>query len=133
VRGSICSIERDADGRLLNVPPTPPRGPNGGSCWHRVPPEYHGLVTDANLDGQWLGFLLKWESVYLSIRRMTPNQIRWAEALALELQMGDEASTWIAHRIVELSRAGDKPAVEHMMEIAERLDQLSAGRSEWAL
>lgn len=62
---------------------------------------------------------------------MTPSQIRWAEALTLELQMGEEASTWVAGRIAELAIAGEESAVAHMLQIAECVDQLMAGRSVW--
>lgn len=55
---------------------------------------------------------------------MTPDQERWAEALAIERLHGDRAPVWIAERIGELALAGDAAGVERFRQIAERLDEL---------
>lgn len=55
---------------------------------------------------------------------MTPDQERWAEALAIERLHGDRAPVWIAERIGALALAGDAAGVERFREIAARLDQL---------
>ena len=55
---------------------------------------------------------------------MTPDQERWAEALAVEKQHGSDAPRWIAERIGALASAGDTVGIERFREIAARLDQL---------
>jgi hypothetical protein len=56
---------------------------------------------------------------------MTPEQERWAEALAVERLHGDGAPAWIAERIGALALAGDVAGVERFREIAARLDELA--------
>ena len=43
---------------------------------------------------------------------MTPDQERWAEALAVERMHGDDSPRFIAERIGELAIAGDWKGVE---------------------
>jgi protein-disulfide isomerase-like protein with CxxC motif len=61
---------------------------------------------------------------------LTPEQERWAEALAIERLHGEGAPRWIAERIGTLALAGDDAGVERFREIAARLDQLRAGREQ---
>ena len=60
---------------------------------------------------------------------MTPDQERWAEALAIEKMHGDQAPMWIAERLGGLALAGEYAGVERMMEIAAKLDELRAMRN----
>ena len=55
---------------------------------------------------------------------MSPDQERWAEALAIEKLRGERAPVWVAGRIGALALAGDQPGVTRFREIAARLDQL---------
>lgn len=55
---------------------------------------------------------------------MTPDQERWAEALAIERQHGERAPVFIAEQIGALALAGDEDGVERFRQIAARLDQL---------
>ena len=55
---------------------------------------------------------------------MTPDQERWAEALAIERLHGDKASVWVAERIGALALAGDTAGVARFKEIAARLVDL---------
>ena len=55
---------------------------------------------------------------------MTPDQERWAEALAIERLHGDRAPVWIAERIGALALAGDAAGVERFREIAKRMEEL---------
>ena len=55
---------------------------------------------------------------------MTPDQERWAEALAIERQHGDRAPVFIAERIGALALVGDEAGVERFRQIAARLDEL---------
>lgn len=50
---------------------------------------------------------------------MTQDQERWAEALAIERQHGENAPRFIAERIGALALAGDMEGVERWKEIAE--------------
>lgn len=59
---------------------------------------------------------------------MTPDHERWAEALAIERQHGDQAPVFVAERIGALALAGDEAGVERFRQIAARLDQLRAPR-----
>ena len=61
---------------------------------------------------------------------MTPNQERWAEALAVERQHGEDVPRFIAERIGALALAGDMEGVERWREIATRLDQLRGGEPQ---
>lgn len=55
---------------------------------------------------------------------MTPEQERWAEALTIERQHGDQAPLYIAERIGALAMAGDAAGVNRFKQIAVRLDLL---------
>ena len=59
---------------------------------------------------------------------MTPDQERWAEALAIERLHGDRAPVWIAERIGALALAGDAAGVERFRQIAEQLGELRHAR-----
>lgn len=61
---------------------------------------------------------------------MTPDQERWAEALHVHRQHGEEASAFIATRIGELVLAGDTEGVNRWKQIASRLDQLRGGTTQ---
>ena len=61
---------------------------------------------------------------------MTPDQERWAEALAIERQHGAMAPMWIAERIGALALAGDFAGVARFREIAAKYEQLLAGRGK---
>lgn len=58
---------------------------------------------------------------------MTPDEERWAEALAIERTHGASAPMWIAERIAALALAGDDAGVQRFREIAARLDQMTRG------
>jgi hypothetical protein len=55
---------------------------------------------------------------------MSPEQERWAEALAVEKLYGKDGPRFIAERIGALAIAGDQAGVERWKAIAERHDQL---------
>ncbi|CAN5502851.1 hypothetical protein BH10PSE12_BH10PSE12_08450 [soil metagenome] len=62
---------------------------------------------------------------------MTPDEERFAEALALERLHGARAPVFVAERIGVLALAGDHPGVKRFREIAVRLDALiAAGRRQ---
>ena len=61
---------------------------------------------------------------------MTPDQERWAEALAVERQHGNNAPGFIAERVGALALAGDIRGVERWREIATKLDQLRGGKPQ---
>ena len=58
---------------------------------------------------------------------MTPEQERWAEALAIHRRYGAKAAEHIAERIGALVVAGDGAGIDRWKAIAGRLDQLSGG------
>ena len=58
---------------------------------------------------------------------MTPDEERWAEALAIERIHGDRALVWVAERIGALALASDDAGVQRFKEIAARLDQITRG------
>lgn len=58
---------------------------------------------------------------------MTPEQERWAEALAVDQRHGSMASAVIEERVRTLSLAGDEAGVARWREIAARHDQLKVG------
>jgi hypothetical protein len=58
---------------------------------------------------------------------VTPEQERWAEALAIDRQLGEQAHVHIAERIGSLAVQGDMAGVERWKQIAARLDQLRIG------
>jgi hypothetical protein len=55
---------------------------------------------------------------------LSPEQERWAEALAVERQHGEDAPRFVAERIGELALAGDMKGVLRWREIASRLDEI---------
>lgn len=55
---------------------------------------------------------------------MDADQERWAEALLLERDHGDDAPRYIAEQIGRLARAGDVAGITRLKEIAVRLDAL---------
>lgn len=58
---------------------------------------------------------------------MTPEQERWAEALAVHRMYGEKAAAHVAERIGALAVSGDQDGIDRWIEIARRLDQLSTG------
>ena len=58
---------------------------------------------------------------------MTPDEERWAEALAVQRQHGDRAPLHVAKRIGALALAGDEAGVARWKAIAARLGQLARG------
>lgn len=58
---------------------------------------------------------------------MTPDQERWAEALAVERIHGANAPRYVAERIGTLALAGDQAGIDRWKEIASRLDLLLRG------
>jgi hypothetical protein len=55
---------------------------------------------------------------------VTPDEERWAEALAIERMFGEAAPAWIAGRIGALALAGDAAGVQRFTAIAQRLEAL---------
>ena len=55
---------------------------------------------------------------------MTPEQERWAEALAIERRFGEQATEHIAERVTALAVTGDDAGVARWIAIADRFDQL---------
>ena len=55
---------------------------------------------------------------------MTPDQERWAEALAVLRMHGDEARDFVIERLTELAIAGDRAGVARWREIEARVDQM---------
>lgn len=55
---------------------------------------------------------------------VTPEQERWAEALAIERRFGEQATQHIAERVTALAVAGDDAGVARWIAIADRFDQL---------
>lgn len=58
---------------------------------------------------------------------MTPEQERWAEALAIERMHGSDAAVWVADRIKAMTGAGELAGVARFQQIAMRLHQLHRG------
>lgn len=56
---------------------------------------------------------------------MTPEQERWAEALAVLRVHGRGALTHVAGRVTALAEQGDMAGVRRWTEIAVKLDELS--------
>jgi hypothetical protein len=61
---------------------------------------------------------------------VTPEQERWAEALALERRYGEDAPKVIAARIAALALTNDRKGVERWKEIATKLDALRHSTSK---
>lgn len=57
---------------------------------------------------------------------MTPDEERWAEALAVQRRHGEGAPVFVAERIGALALEGDMPGIRRWKEIAARLDALDA-------
>ena len=57
---------------------------------------------------------------------MTPDEERWAEALAVQRRHGEDAPVFIAERIGTLALEGDLSGIRRWKEIAARLDALAA-------
>ena len=57
---------------------------------------------------------------------MTPDEERWAEALAVQRRHGEGAQVFIAERIGTLALEGDLSGIRRWKEIAARLDALAA-------
>lgn len=55
---------------------------------------------------------------------MTPEEERWAEALAVIRIHGDGAERYICERIGALALAGDQAGIERWRAIARRIDAL---------
>ena len=55
---------------------------------------------------------------------MTPEQERWAEALAVHRMYGQQAAEHVAERIGGLAVVGDQDGIDRWIEIARRLVQL---------
>ena len=55
---------------------------------------------------------------------MTPEEERWAEALAVLRHYGDGAVLNVVERVATLSLAGDVAGVARWQAIAAKLDQL---------
>jgi hypothetical protein len=54
----------------------------------------------------------------------SPDEERWAEALAIERIHGDGAYDWVIERIGQLAFDGDDVGVARFMAIIDRLDML---------
>lgn len=60
---------------------------------------------------------------------MTPERELWACALHVEREHRDRAPEFIAERVRTLATAGDLLGVKRWQAIAEKFDQLHAGRT----
>ncbi|WNO53188.1 DUF6961 family protein [Stakelama saccharophila] len=58
---------------------------------------------------------------------LTPEEERWAEALAIRRLHGERGPAFIAERIGALALKGDEAGVARWKEIAQRFDQLGRG------
>lgn len=58
---------------------------------------------------------------------LSPEEERWAEALAVQRQHGDNADAFVAERIGALALMGDDAGVARWREISARLDRLREG------
>jgi hypothetical protein len=59
-----------------------------------------------------------------TVAAMTPDQERWAEALAIDCQYGGDAPRHVAERIGALALEGDLAGLARWRQIAARLDQM---------
>jgi len=55
---------------------------------------------------------------------VTPDEERWAEAMAIHSQHGDHAPVVVAERIGALAMKGDVGGIAHWKDIAARFDAL---------
>lgn len=62
---------------------------------------------------------------------MTPDEERWAEALAIERTKGGDAALYIAERIAALGAVGDTAGVERFEQIRARFAQLRTAPDVW--
>lgn len=60
---------------------------------------------------------------------MTPEQERWAEAIAIQWLHGEFAPLHVAERIGALAITGDSAGIARWKAIAARLDQLLKGNA----
>lgn len=60
-------------------------------------------------------------------RLLTPEQERWAEAIAIERMRGEDAVPWVNERIDALLRQGGLEGAERFIQIRERLAILGRG------
>lgn len=58
---------------------------------------------------------------------MTPEQERWAEALAILRWQGDKVSVYVAERIAAFAAAGDEEGMRRFNDIAAKVDALLSG------
>jgi len=61
---------------------------------------------------------------------VTPDEERWAEALALDKQYGSDAPKFVAERIGALALNGDIDGITRWKEIAARLDGLNRSTAQ---
>nr|WP_299857992.1 hypothetical protein [Sphingomonas bacterium] len=61
---------------------------------------------------------------------LTPEQARWAEALAVQRQHGESAPVFIAERVGALALSGDHAGIERWRQIARRLGALRGGEAQ---
>lgn len=59
---------------------------------------------------------------------LTPEQERWAEALAVERAHGEGTPAFIADRVRALALQGDGNGVQRWRDIAAKFDELQAAR-----
>ena len=68
---------------------------------------------------------------------MTEDQERWAEAIAIERLHGERAKAWVAERIVETKKAGNKVVVvasamgdttDELLDLAHDVDAAATQR-----
>lgn len=62
--------------------------------------------------------------------RVTLDEERWAEAIAIERLHGDAAPIHVAERIGALAVAGDRAGIERWKKIAAKLDALRSRGSK---
>jgi hypothetical protein len=55
---------------------------------------------------------------------VSPEQERWAEALAIDRMHADQAEAFIAERVGALAISGDSHGIARWKAISRRLDQL---------
>ena len=58
---------------------------------------------------------------------MTPDEERWAEALAIIKWKGDAAEAYVIERLVALHSAADRQGMQRFGLIADRIRQLREG------
>ena len=63
----------------------------------------------------------------MTVEPLTPDRERWAEALAVHRQHGDDAMQFVNGRIADLAVKDDRLGVDRWMAISARLKQLLSG------